>query len=309
MDKGATAAGMPLAYLYVAASAVLYGFITVGGRWLAQAGLSLYEISLFPLSVVGLVLILGKPARLPVLFHRRALGFFAGYGLIGALLQITQYGGIVLGVPVAVVAMLLYTQPIWTMLLSRVLFGERITPRKLLAVALALAGVIVLLNPAGAAGSAYSTAGLLFALSAGLVLAGWVIWGKRSERLPELTPLTKVCGYALFSALWLLTLHPLAGVLFRDPVLTRISLSALAGAWPRVIAVAVAAYLLPYICFFRGIAGVEATSAGTLLMLEPVSASLLAAVLFSEALTWHVLAGGALILAANYLVIRGGRPV
>src|SRR5436309_11603342 len=98
----------------IAASAVLFGTVTVGGSFFHRSGLSLYEIALYPLILTFLML-------LPVLVRggryvprREMVPFFAVYGLIGALAELAQFGGIVLGVPVATVALLLYTQPIWT---------------------------------------------------------------------------------------------------------------------------------------------------------------------------------------------------
>ncbi|HUV13378.1 MAG TPA: EamA family transporter, partial [Acidobacteriota bacterium] len=134
--------------VWLALGAVFYGFITVGGRLLANLGFSLIEISLYPLAGVTLILLIARPALLQQLLRRDRVGFFLVYGAIGALLQITQYGGIVLGVPVSLVAMLLYLQPIWTMLLGRLFLGEQFSAAKVLALVLALIGSVVLMTPA-----------------------------------------------------------------------------------------------------------------------------------------------------------------
>jgi len=294
-------------YIFVAISAILYGYITVGGRLLADLGFSLYEVSLFPMLTAALLLSLMRPLETRRLFGPGARQFFIVYGLIGALLQITQYGGILLGVPVAVVAMLLYTQPIWTMLMGRLWLGEPITKVKLVALALAVAGVVALLDPTGISGN-YPPLGLLSALAGGIILGLWVIWTRRSAVAGELPPLVKVYGYAFFTVLWLLALYPLVRLVIQDGTFTRLSVAPAFAHWPHLLLMAGLAYILPYSLIFKGIHQIEASSAGTLLMLEPVSAAIMAALIFREPLTPNVLLGGGLILLGNFVSVRYGGP-
>jgi len=298
---------MRKAYTFVAISAIMYGYVTVGGRLLADRGFSLYEVSLFPMLTAALILSLLRPLDTRKFFGRDARQFFIVYGLIGATLQITQYGGILLGVPVAVVAMLLYTQPIWTMLMSRLWLGEPITKVKLIALALAVAGVVVLLDPTGLSGN-YPPLGLLSALAGGIVLGLWVIWTKRNAVAGEMPPLAKVYGYAFFTVLWLLVLYPLVRLIIQDATFTRLSMEPAIAHWPYLLLMAGLAYIIPYSLIFRGIHQIDATSAGTLLMLEPVSAAIMAAMIFREPLTPNVLFGGGLILLGNFVSVRYGAP-
>ena len=110
-------------------AAIFYGLITVAGKYFADHGFSLYEISLlvvFMPVVLLPVLIVRKQLWPP----RQTLGFYLIFGLISAALQLTQFAGIVLGVPVAVVALLLYTQPVWTTVFGRLLLiNSPPTPR------------------------------------------------------------------------------------------------------------------------------------------------------------------------------------
>ena len=109
--------------------AALYGAIAVGGRVFVKLGFSLFEIAitggLFGALILAPVL-LWRPA---LRIKRRDADIFIAFGLMGAVLQIGQFLGIVLGVPVAIVALLLYTQPLWTVLLGRLWLGEPITRR------------------------------------------------------------------------------------------------------------------------------------------------------------------------------------
>jgi drug/metabolite transporter (DMT)-like permease len=295
--KGDTAAR-----LAVMAGAAGYGGITVGGRWLSDRGFSLYEISLTGVVFTAFALAPVLASR-PWLRPRRSdLPLFIAFGAVGAALQLTQFAGIVLGVPVALVALLLYTQPIWTVVLGRIWLEEPITPRKLAAAVLAGAGVLVLFDPRGAAGSAPAV-GLSAALAGGLALSLWVVLARVSA-LRGNPAVRTTFGYTSFSAAWLLLLWPLATLLLPASGMVRLSAGPFIAEWPSVALYTVGANLVPALLAMWGMRRVEASTAGVLLLLEPVSAALLAWPLFGESLDGNVALGGALILAANWLLLQ-----
>jgi len=286
----------------IAASAVLFGTVTVGGSFFHRSGLSLYEIALYPLILTFLML-------LPVLVRggryvprREMVPFFAVYGLIGALAELAQFGGIVLGVPVATVALLLYTQPIWTSLLGKLLLQERITGRKALAVALAFGGAVVLIRgELGTGGGVRDVRGIAGATLGGVFVALWVVWGRKSG-IHRQHSVTTTLGWSGFSAAWLIVLWPVFFAITRDRALSRLSLSFEGKDWLLLAVFALIEGVLPMLLLFRGLQTVPASTAGILLLLEPVSASLMAALFFRQPLGLHTLAGGFLILLSNSLV-------
>ncbi len=302
MDHSSHPPGNLLGGGQIAAGAALYGLITVGGKYFSNLGFSLYEISL----LIGFVpvalapfLVLKPNWRL----DRSSWIFFIGFGLIGGLLQICQFAGVVLGVPVAVVALLLYSQPIWTTFLGRVMLGERITFRKLGAVALALLGILLLVYlDATSLHGGRGQAGLGAALAAGLLLSLWVIWGRRSG-LKQQHFVTTTFGYGASSTLWLLLFGILAPGAWHDARLTRLDLSVYSAAWLEVGLYTLLAGILPACLVFAGMRAIEASTAGVLMLLEPVSAAAGAHLLFGEPLTSNVWLGGVCILSANAIIL------
>lgn len=280
---------------------MLYGSITVGGRWFAERGLSLFEISLVGVGFTALLLAPVLWWRPDLRLRRRQLGFFVAFGMIGGALQLAQFGGIVAGVPVAVVALLLYTQPIWTVLLGRWILGEAITPRKLLAAALALVGTVVLLEPFESVGR-HPPLGLAAALAAGLFLSLWVIWSRRSG-LDGCHAVTTTFGYTGFSALFLLASWPLLRMVAPEG-LFRLDPRVYSDLAPDVAIYVLVAGLAPALLAMWGMQRVEASVAGILLLLEPVSAALQARWLWGETLDGPVLVGGGLVLLANWVLLR-----
>lgn len=288
--------------LAVAVAAAFYGTITVGGRWFSNHGFSLYEISLVGVAFAAALLlpaVLLRPRLRPA---RRDLGLFVLFGAVGAALQLSQFAGIVLGVPVALVALLLYSQPVWTVFIGRIWLAEPITRAKLIALALSVAGVLALFDPSSASGS--RGVGIVAALLAGLLLAVWVVLARISA-LRGNPPLTTTFGYTSTSALALLIAWPLARWLLPEPSMTRLDPAVWLSAWSAVALYTVVASVLPATLAMWGMRAVDASTAGVLLLLEPVTAALLAWPMFGEPITGRVLLGGAFVVGANWVLLRG----
>ena len=288
----------------IAGAAVLYGSVTVGGRLLYGMGFSLYEISLFPLVLTCAILAPWERSLGRVAVPRGALPLFVAYwligGLIGALLQLSQFGGIVLGVPVATVALLLYTEPVWAIVLGRVLLLEPVTNRKLIAMAATLCGMVVLVQGERVAG---------------VSLPGWCArpWGESSWRSGSSGGARAACAPAtIWARPWPVgSFGPLAA-----PAAGRPAADGRRGGVappflePPVAGVARARRLHgggrdpagpAVLC---GLRVVTASTAGIILLFEPVSAGLLAVLMFREPLRLHVVVGGVMILLANFLLPR-----
>jgi drug/metabolite transporter (DMT)-like permease len=62
--------------------------------------------------------------------------------------------------------------------------------------------------------------------------------------------------------------------------------------------------VIPHLFFFRGVQKVQAGVAGIILLLEPVSATVLADILFNQPIGLNIFIGGVLILVSNYLAIH-----
>lgn len=285
----------------VVVAAALYGAITVGGRVFDHLDFSLFEIAitggLFGALLLAPVVVYRPEFRL----RRRDADIFVGFGVMGAVLQIGQFLGIVLGVPVAIVALLLYTQPLWTVLLGRLWLGEPITGRKLGALALAAAGIVVLVGTPESAGR-HSPVGLAGALIAGVMLALWVILGRVSA-LRGNHPITTTFGYQAATTIGLFAMWPLIAMWPAEASMSRFDPTVFLVHWQAVAVYTVVANTAPAVLVMWGMARVQASAAGVMLLLEPVSAAFLAWMLFGEEVSGHVWLGGGLILGANAVLL------
>lgn len=287
---------------FIIIAAILFGTITVGGNFFANLGLSLYEISLYPMIFMSLFFLIIILVRRQYLIKKEMLLFFITYGLIGALTLLAQFGGIILGVPVAIVALLLYSQPIWTTIFGKMILNEKVTVTKILAVVIALAGVLILIRSWNIERAGSST-GIIFATLGGIFLSLWVIWGRKSA-INKQHYITTTAGWAIFSAFWLLLFWPFANFVAQDSIFIRLSMDLPLNYWLYIMFFTLIASIIPSLFFYKGIQESEAFIAGIILLIEPISATILASILFAQPIGLNIILGGGLILFSNILATQ-----
>lgn len=110
-----------------------------------------------------------------------------------------------------------------------------------------------------------------------------------------------------FSVIWLMLLWPVFYYFSPYAIKTSISVNL-----PIVFLLCLVVYasiggVIPHLLFYRGFKKIEASVAGILLLPEPISASILAALSLDQPIGLDIMVGGALILLSNYFVISA-RP-
>ncbi|MEM2897316.1 MAG: DMT family transporter [Candidatus Bathyarchaeia archaeon] len=288
-------------YCFVAIAGALLGTLVFGGQVLVNLGLSLYEISMFTL-IFGFLLLPLILFKKEWKFERSMVGFFLVFGFFGAITRLAQFGAVVLGVPVAIVVLLLYTQPLWTVIFSKLFLQESVTRHKIFAIVLVLAGVVSLLNPFSIT-KVGSFFGIIVALIGGLSLSGYVIYSRKSG-IKKYHFITTTFGYTVFTLLFLIVSYPIMFLFTKDLSIVRVSSTLPIAIWLFLFVFSLASNLIPFSLIFRGAQKVPASSLGIILLLEPVSASILATVFLKQPFAFNTLFGGALILISNYLVIH-----
>lgn len=189
------------------------------------------------------------------------------------------------------------TMPLLILACSFALFGEKVRPVQLLAVALSLAGVGVIV----ARGSAETLRHFSLQPGDGLIFLAVCLYALYSVLLrqrPDVHPLSFVAATFALGAVMLLPLYlweHLGGHPLRP---TPVALGAIAY-------VAVFPSLLSYLCFNRAVELAGAARAGQFLHLMPLFGSLLAALFLGERLHGYHLAGAALIALGIALAARG----
>jgi drug/metabolite transporter (DMT)-like permease len=108
----------------------------------------------------------------------------------------------------------------------------------------------------------------------------------------------------IFTTIFLLILYPLISLFVADKQIVGLNLNLPVNIWFYMLLFEVFAMIAPQLCYYIGSRKVSASNAGIILLLEPVSASILSVLFLKEILSINIIIGGALILLSNYLVIK-----
>ena len=235
-----------------------------------------------------------------LLFVRNRAGFrisprdiplFAGLGLGSILFFTVCYFTAITMMSLSTAAILLYTSPIWIMLMSMLFFREKLNRKKILALALAFAGCVLV---SGISGNGISMVGLLAGLGSGIGYGLYSILGTIALR--RYSPYTVTTYTFLFAAAgsWLIC-NPADMVSKFSAAPDLPFLLFFCGLTALVTAV------VPFLAYTLGLQKVEASKAGILATVEPMVATLIGILLFSEPLT--VLSGVGILLILGAVIL------
>ncbi len=221
----------------------------------------------------------------------RDLPLFLGLGFGSILFFTVCYFTAITMMPLSTAAILLYTSPIWIMLMSVLFFHEKLTKKKLLALAMAFAGCILVSGISGISGEGISLAGLLIGLGSGIGYGLYSILG--TVALRKYSPYTVTTYTFLFAAAGSWIICGPEDMISRfaaapDPIRLFLfcCLTALVTA------------VIPFLAYTLGLRTVEASQAGIIATIEPMVATLVGILVFSEPLTPLAGLGISLILSA-----------
>ena len=279
---------------FVLAAATLWGAMGVFVRYLGERGLAAFDITQIRVTVgllaIGLYLLAFRRDLLRI--RLRDLWCFFGTGIISLLLFSTCYFAAMSYVSLSTAAILLYTAPIFVMLMSLLLFKEKMTVFKICALAAALSGC-VLVSGIGAGGLG-SPIGLALGIASGFFYALYSIFsrfaiqrGYGSLTIVFYTFLFCAVGCSFFAD------HGAIAEAVLRPDLT---------VWLLCIGMGILTGFLPYVFYSRGLELMESSRASIVASLEPVVGTLFGVLLFKEALTVMGVIGIVLILCAVVLL-------
>jgi drug/metabolite transporter (DMT)-like permease len=292
---------MKRGHYYVILAGIFAGTIIFGSALFVNAGFSAYQITIFRF-LFSLLLF-------PYLIYindykidKKLLKILLLFALVDSVGVPLEFMPVILGVPVAITVLLLYSQPIWTVIFSKYIFKEKITKEKIISIFLVMAGIITLVNPFSV-NQKINILGVGIALLAGLCLSGWTV-------------IAKLCGEAgshpvkteFYSKLIMIILvilyYPIVSRVITNPAIVNISFRIPLNFWLYFGIFALVSNIIPHLFYYAGVKEIPASTAGVILLLEPLTGAILAAIFLHQPLTANIIAGGLLILAANYIIIR-----
>ena len=223
--------------------------------------------------------------------HLKDLWCFIGTGFLSLLFFTFCYFHAISMMNLSTAAILLYTAPTIVMLLSAVLFREKITPVKIAAVVLAFDGCC-LVSGIGT-DTVLTTSGLLFGLGAGFGYGLYTIFSRYALQR----------GYSSSTINFYSCLFAAAGayVIWRPSGLFG-SMTASVPAILWCLGTGVLSCFVPYLLYTYSLTGLENGRASVLASVEPVVASLIGVAVYHEKLTVPAMIGIVLVLSAILLL-------
>jgi drug/metabolite transporter (DMT)-like permease len=182
-----------------------------------------------------------------------------------------------------------FTMPVWTAILAVSFLGERMSPARMLAIALGMVGVAVIVRP----GLAQLEPGQLIALAAAVGFAVSMILVK------SLTTTESVVAIIF----WMLVIQSVIGIVpailvWREPT---------AEAWPWILLIAFCGTYSHY-CMTQALRYADATTVVPMDFLRVPLSAVVGWLVYAEAIDVFTALGAGLILAANLINLRSPPP-
>jgi drug/metabolite transporter (DMT)-like permease len=280
-----------LGLVMVLISACCFGATPIFARIAFAAGADTFTTLALRFGIAALCLVGFQVARRVPLPRRGVVVQLALLGAFGRAGQGLTYFIALTLIPAALVSLLLYLYPAIVTVLAVLILRDRLTPLKLGALLVALAGTALTIGPA----TGDKPLGIALGVATACIYAVYILISSRVT--PQAGVLSSSTVISVATALVFCALAELHGV-----ALPRTTLG-----WLAILGLALISTVVGTVTFFAGLGLVGPTDASTLSTLEPVVTVALAALILSETIQPLQLAGGALILAAVGVLARGRR--
>ena len=276
-----------------------WGSMGIFVRKLGTFGFSAIQIVSIRITLAALIfsLVLLVKDRRGFKISPKDIPLFLGLGFGSILFFTICYFTAITMMPLSTAAILLYTSPVWIMLMSIFFFHEKLDRRKLIALGLAFAGCVLV---SGISGEGMTVIGLLIGLGSGIGYGLYSILGKVALR--KYSSYTVTTYTFIFAAVgsWIISrpadmMEKFSSVPDLGFLIFFCFLTALITA------------VIPFLSYTLGLESVEASKAGIIATIEPMVATLIGILVFAEKLTIMSGAGILMILAAVVILNLKGK--
>ena len=280
----------------VLAAGVLWGCISLFLRPLTELGFSSIQAVAVRTTLSFIMLFVFLAITCPgfLKIRLREIPLFIGTGMLSLLFFSLCYFAAIDEAGVSVAVVLLYTSPVFVMLMSAVFFKERLTKHKIIALLMTLVGC-VFVSGMLSQGQSIGVKALVLGLMSGFGYALYSIFGRVALKYCDTMTIT-VYTFA-FAAL-----GSNVAAFFSDgaPITALLVPKGMFAAF----GIALFCCVAPYLLYTRGLAGIETGRAAILAAVEPVVGMLIGVFVFNEGMTLVKFIGMALILTSIVMLSK-----
>ena len=273
-------------YLLIFSAAMLWALVGIFTALLLGAGMGAMEIAFWRAVIAATVFTAHSLVTGQYSLRRRSdIAVFVVFGLVGVTLFFSSLSLAIDAGGISLAVVLLYTAPVFVIVLARIFLGEQLTAAKAAAVALVVGGVAFIAFGGDSAGISVTVVSLGWGLCAGLSYALMSVGGK--YLLAHYNPVTI---YAYIMPVGALGLIPMADISLP---------SATAFLW--LIPLGVLSTYASSLLYYTGLRRAQASRAVLVASTEPVIAAVLAAIIFGERFGMWGAVGAAMVVLASLI--------
>ncbi len=276
--------------IYVLVSAFGFGFLPIFALLAYQGGANVSTVLVFRFVLAAacfFAYLLWRRQRITITRKQMYALLAMGAGLY--TLQSLSYFSAVKYIPASLASLCLYTFPVFVALLSFWIDKEHLSKKTLLAIGIAILGLVLVL---GTSMDTINLFGTACALAAALFYSVYIVLG---NRVVKGVPPVMMSGYITLFATCSMLVVGISG--------EGISIPGNLLVWGGIWGVVLFSTVLAVSCFFRGLQMISSTKASVLSTIEPVVTILFSAILLGERMTWLQLVGGLVVLIGASLIV------
>ena len=282
--------------LLIITAGVFWASMGIFVRALGAYGFDSFQSAAFRLTAAAacFALILAVKDSQGFKIRRGDIPLFLGLGIGSVAVMTCCYFTAIRMLTMSTAAILLYTSPIWVMLMSAAVFREKITRRKVIALVFAFGGCVLV---SGLGGGAIRPLGIAVGVASGVAYGLYSIMGTIALR--RYSSFTVTAWTFIFAALGVAILAR-PGEMMQKMAAAQ-SLPALL---LLVLATGVVTAVIPFLLYTIGLETVEASRAAILATSEPMMATVLGILVYREGMNPSSILGILCILIAIFILNR-----
>ena len=268
---------------------LFWGSMGIFVRHLNSLGFSSIQVACLRLVTAGilfaLILLIKDPKGFKI--KARDIPLFLALGIVSILFFTCCYFTAIRLMTMSTAAILLYTSPIWVMILAIIFLKEKITVQKIIALVLAFAGCVLV----SGFGGKVTVIGILVGLGSGLGYGLYSIFG--TFALKKYTPFTVTCYTFLIAGAGSIVVSNPADLWAKiSAVDNKLSLLGF------VLLTSVVTAVIPFLLYTLGLNRTTAGKAAVLATVEPAAATLFGFFVMKETIGPVTICGIVLVFAA-----------
>ena len=291
-------------YVALMTAGCFFGTISTFSAILRDNDVSSFQLS-FSRAFFALIyiLIIFYYKKINFIIALKELKYYVLLGLVMSAMGFFENTAVSIGTPVAIVVLLLYTQPVWTTIFGKVFLKEKVDTIKKLAVFVSFIGVFLISQVWNI--SSLNYLGFSLSLICGIFLSIEFIMIKGLSLKPKHF-LVSIFWFYLFRSVFTVVLGYSSRMVTGNEIITSFNFSLSLEIWMLILLFAFIPMFLGMILFYNSVKYVPIVSVGVILLMEPLSGISYGYFILGEGVDLFTIAGGILILIASLLIIKRG---